>query len=300
MLVTLFAGALLTVACSSSDAATDVDTNQTYDGRSVGEAFCARMERCSLDTLKQEYGDVAKCNEVEGAAEDKDLSAPGATNDSGTIGACVEALNGGACGTSTSACDFRGSKPVGAACGTSEQCASGYCKHGVDPATQDENVCGKCYPTVGSGGDCTNAACSADHETCVANKCTRLPGKGQACDPNNLPCLSPLACVANQCVDRLAAGAACTAGATPCQSGLSCIAGKCTAPTVTYARTGQACNVDTTSPTRVKCLAGECVKGTCVGLATQLGQACDPDVGCVGSYVCRNAKCVLDDPSACK
>jgi hypothetical protein len=302
LLGTLFIGALLTVACSTqSGAETDTDPNQPDDARAFAIASCARLERCSLDVLKQEYGDVEKCNDIEGAASDQDLNAPGAATDRAKIASCTQKLGAAACGTLTTECDFRGSAAVGAACGTDEQCASGYCKHGADASGNEPNACGKCYATVGSGGDCTSAVCSAPHETCVNNRCTVLPGRGAACDPENLPCLSPLACVAKQCVDRLAAGTACTttSGSVPCASGLSCIAGTCTAPTITYAHAGEACNVASSSPTRTKCLAGECVKGTCVALADR-GQPCSEDIGCIGSLICRGGTCVFDDPSACK
>jgi hypothetical protein len=292
----------LTVACSSApDDGTDTNGTDPNDPHAYGIATCARMARCSPDVLKQVYTDIDKCNEIEGANSANDLSSAGPSIDGSQISACVDHLGSGACGTSTPECDFRGALPVDAPCGTSEQCASGYCKHGTDPATHDRNACGKCAATVGPGGDCTHAVCYSDNETCVNNKCTPLPNRGEACDPNSRPCSSStLTCVNKTCVDRLPPGSACKTGtgSISCQSGYSCIGSKCIQPTVTYANTGEACNVDTTSPTRIKCLAGACIKNTCVAYA-DVGQPCGT-VGCMGSLVCRNGQCAVDDPAACK
>lgn len=162
--------------------------------------------------------------------------------------ACAAALEIIGCGNSDAPppeCDFRGTLEEGAACHSSEQCASGLCT----PVSAWGETCGHCAGLVGLGDDCSTGGCprvaaclprsqSAESYTCVAQT---FGSADAACDGNAMLCRPGLGCTNGRCLPFRQEGDTCDNRNTWCIDPLYCSsAGRCTAP----GTEGQSCAGD--------------------------------------------------------
>ena len=125
--------------------------------------------------------------------------------------------------------------PDGSACNGSRQCASGYCKFGLDGfgmCAAQGAVGSECEP--GSAGTCLNGQCMYNDGS-FTYVCTAAGGEGDAC--LNAPCRDGFACIEGVChkppfADGLScdSNSACTSGfcsngmcMTPAPAGTACL-----------------------------------------------------------------------------
>ncbi len=214
------------------------------------------------------------------------INAPGAGGADSAINQCAQDINAGtsACASATksTACStFMGALGSGAACGSSVQCASGFCKGGgVHSSTSSSGdsmntaTCGVCAAEIAVGQPCDqskddrcvkDASCSTTGSgsvgTCKANIVNDLGG---ACGGNdNITCKDGLRCdfMTMKCGTLAAVGGTCTFDsdcATPlvCGADMKCAQPKadgseCTAPMGGFGGTGcarnETCNANTCS-----------------------------------------------------
>ncbi len=130
---------------------------------------------------------------------------------------------------------FTGTLSPGTGCWRSEECAEGYCDHGM---SSDRQCPGVCRPGVAVGGACTTArqcagwgdatsACPSG--TCVAVTPGSAAAVGAACGvvvsgttATAVPCAGGAVCVNNRCEAVIAADAPCMRG-QPCAPGTVCV-----------------------------------------------------------------------------
>jgi hypothetical protein len=189
----------------------------------------------------------------------------------------------------------------GAACGSSAQCKSSYCKK-VSPAAETTN-CGTCAATVAVGGACdaikdrcaSGSSCkttgTSTTGTCTATTSTERVAEGGTCvsDTSFSSCASGLRCdfTSKKCVKLAASGDACTSS-SDCQKTLACVEKKCGAKVAiggscvsssdcvsgagcdltskkcaayTFGAPGEACDYGTK----------QCAKGSCLGASVGTG-----------------------------
>ena len=302
------------LACGGSSSSVDDDpvTDQTLE--SITGSFCDRIAACYGDFfVKALIGDTATCKSRLGLEVKGSVKGAGVQLKDADAQKCKTAVDAASCNTVLSdgvpECVFRGTLKDGAACANDSQCTSGACF--VDTKTD----CGKCGLRAAEGADCTSAKCQRGLVCSTAKKCTKRVAEGGTCDTSSV-CDVPLACNEGKCGKGLAKGAACKIGGpqAPCDSGAGLYCkppntmstdGTCTL--LTLAPAGQACGLTVQPIEYTVCEKSVCVgatgttKGTCQAFLAD-GAACDatkqPD--CQFPAKCRNGRCAVLDPTACK
>jgi hypothetical protein len=201
------------------------------------------------------------------------------------------------------ACNFKGKRTNGEACGTDAQCTTGHC-------TLGDSACGVCANQVGAGNSCTdNGDCSSgfvcsDDQHCV------LPGAGGTVCTDVQPCKYGFYCRNGSCVTAAnSAGATCQDQASSCVflKGLWCNVSVQTCAAVSYAQPGEPCGQ--VGSRYAVCSAGSCIyplgstEGTCASLGGD-GDACGTgtanDKGCQFPSRCVAGHCKKPNSAACQ
>lgn len=269
-------------------------------------ARCQKLDACTNDTgVDIRFGSAPVCVARYKITCIKGLQADGTGNTIAKTDACAAALPGASCdaffdGPPVAECAVpMGTRPTGAGCITSAQCATAYC------AQPSDLLCGACAPAPQAGdscaatGDCGNLACAKNAEICVS-----YGTAGVSCDKDH-PCHASFTCVGSgggvmgKCqVSKTQVGDACEDAATlatDCNHdlGLRCDDATSKCVVYQYAAPGGFCGKINNGKTL--CTGGsECVipngmvAGTCVPAAAD-GAACNTKSGppCL-----RPAKCV--------
>jgi hypothetical protein len=266
--------------------------------------YCAKLNACAPALVKLNYGTVEECSSRFAIACKDAVKAPDSGLTATTIAGCMAVLPDSSCDDliyrKVAACNVKGTRTNGMACGTNEQCTTGYCSQGAA-------ACGVCSAFVGAGASCQST---------------------DDCEPG-LECSS-----AGRCVVPGAAGTTCSA-TQPCRYGFFCEAGSCAA---TAANAGDTCNADLLSSCNVlkgiycngtgicanigfapngdpcglvaskfvTCAKGECIypndtaiEGVCKALAAD-GATCNDTTFCELPAVCVAGKCKLPSSLACQ
>ncbi len=227
----LVLGAILGASCgafdaeppssSSSSSGTNADGGPVVNGaptlseaglQDLAKARCELLARCARPSLAP-YGDVPTC--VARTVLDMKASwlAPDVAVSDPSLTSCATALRAATCAAIDdipSACDLRGTRPNGAACGTGAQCASGECK----PKSAVYSPCGVCTPRSNEGESCgtPTAGRCANGLLCMGSSnptCRRPAALGESCG-NDVLCATPLVCVGSKCAAPLVAGDDCS------------------------------------------------------------------------------------------
>ena len=252
------------------------------------------------------------------------------------IDACAKAYDTETCDAyfDDSACRPRpGTRPTGASCFESTQCASGLCA-GIwkTDLTPPRRGCGTCAATRASGQACDPATfdcgpgttCRGESgaATCVPITTVDL---GAPCDQTGAFCRPALHCsnVSHTCIEPLDEGAACPDG-EGCKRSLGCVAGTCVRPK----NLGEPCappagcasglGCDPATKTCVKhvvvrageacdairlCFVGDCTPaGTCQEVIAD-GQRCDASdrtKTCDLFSMCIDGSCAFVSGEACR
>jgi len=157
-----------------------------------------------------------------------------------------------------------GTLGAGAACVSSEQCATEWCKK------SDSTTCGACTARVAVGGTCTSSSQCVEGARCSTGKCVAQienPVGGSCDSTKGESCQSGLYCdySTKTCKAFVAAGGACSISA-PCQRDLTCDATSKTCVKPTLAGEGQACSTTVRCQTGLLCdpASQKCAKITMV------------------------------------
>jgi hypothetical protein len=265
------------------------------------QQYCERFNTCAPYYISLEFGTVARCTERLTLSCLDAVMAPGSGLDGSTMAACTAALAGASCddlfNRNIAACNFKGTRENGTACGTDEQCASGRC---VRTATG----CGTCGATVADGAVCAFDEDCAPGRLCNEDDRCVVPADPQAICSSARPCRLGYACAAGACQPAVTmAGAACGNGCSQAH-GLFCSGTTCAAIPLNAA--GAACQDSDTAP--AFCAAGTCIlpqvgdMGTCRALAAD-GEACgdasEYELDCQAPALCVSGKCTRVSASTC-
>ena len=270
--------------------------------------FCQRLQTCSPPYLVGTYGDLKTCQDRLVLACATEAALPGTGLGKTSLGACADALGAATCddlfaGT-VPACQPKGTLATGAACGSSVQCASGFCR------TPETSFCGKCDVRAAEGAACdSDDACQFPLACSESGRCARPSAEGEFCNETK-PCKSgALFCASdNTCKRPSAEGKACNrsgnAPLQPCDIGFSCrpsANGVCRA--IRLVATGMPCGVSPSGSTVVLCAgSGSCVKNVCQPPGDD-GQVCTVSPlgdsgGCLAPALCLEGRCKLPDPAS--
>ncbi len=204
-------------------------------------------------------------------------------------------------GRSWDFCLGAGTRAFQKTCGSSAQCATGYCRF---PATG----CGQCSTRAAAGNRCIRAEDCDKGLACHNNVCAAPAGPNEKC--LDRPCGPNLACVEGQCRQARRLGEDCRLN-EECDGnmGLYCRRPNATADRgichqVSYAKPADACGV--MPETVAVCSGGDCVKNAtgaeaCLGFAGD-GLACGDRAGgrkCQLPASCQGGICSLPTPAAC-
>jgi hypothetical protein len=269
-------------------------------------AICDRFNDCAPLLVTAAYGSVDKCK-TRFALSCKDaFTAPDSGLTATSIAACSDALPGASCSDilyrKVSECSAKGTRPNGSACGTNEQCHTGYC-------AQNAAACGVCAEFIAAGGtcgvddDCTPGLICSDDLHCV------IPGApGTPCNTNQ-PCQYGNYCRMGSCVAaQTTAGGMCTdAGSCEILKGNFCNTSVNSCQTIASAQPGSPCGV--VNNTVVICAGGDCIyanaadaAGLCAAPVMD-GQPCGGQAansaGCLAPARCINSRCTLPNSKAC-
>lgn len=289
---------VLTSACSGSN-------NSSGSGggtcNSLGTAICNKVEQCAPLDVQLVYGDVQTCVARVALGCNADMSV--APVSSTQMSACSSAVSQADCqvflrgDSQPAACTFTGSLANGKACGTGQQCQSGYCNLA-------SGFCGTCAPRATTGSACTSTyGCQSGLVCNSSNVCAKVAAAGGNCAATS-DCAAGLVCVSGKCAAAVALGQPCTPGACDQYAGQFCDGQVCAKLPV--AATGQPCGF--VNGKDIQCSGGGTCKlgqgqqqGTCVAPAKD-GASCDPTNGpdCLSPASCVNGKCTVPDPSSCK
>ena len=109
------------------------------------QTYCERFNACAPYYIGLEFGTVAKCTERLTLQCLDAVMAPGSGLDGTTMVACTAALATASCddlfNRNVPACNFKGTRANGMACGADEQCTSGRC-------AKTTGACGMCADHV--------------------------------------------------------------------------------------------------------------------------------------------------------
>ena len=294
----------LTSACSSGSSSGG-NGSGTGDCNSVATTACNKLEQCSPLTVKLSYGDVQTCVTRIAMSCSAATTAPGASLTSAEFGACAKAFSQVDCkelvggSFAPAACTIKGSLANGKACGSADQCQSGYC--GVSTG-----ICGTCAAVGAAGAKCTSSdGCEAGLACTSKGVCATPAAAGGSCTDGR-DCAAGLACSSGTCAQPVAAGGTCAGGDCDHLAAAFCNPQTKVCETVQAADDGQPCGL--VNGAFVTCsAAGHCTipqgqsQGTCQAHAAD-GATCDNTngPGCLAPAICLNGKCTLPDPSSCK
>ncbi len=280
----------------------------------VAPALCSKLSECSPFTFNQAYADVASCVARAKLVCAQSFSATGTSASTSRTVDCATALMALTCEdvyaskTPESCKAMPGQIANGSACTDNAQCQSTWC------ARANNMTCGACGPRPVAGTNCANQEC-ADGLRCVNDVCVTTGMAGAQCDGSH-PCRAGYACKGatpggmGTCALGLAAGAMCESLLGPNNAGCDTAKGLYCHPTtrvctaVTYAKTGEACNI-VGNGFAVCASSGTCKTqgGTSVCLAAAAdGAPCDEMAGpkCTPPARCVSGACKIEDPATCK
>ncbi len=295
---------------SSGSAASAVTTSQACSD--WASETCQKLQSCAPFLIQLGYGDVPTCVARRALECSPTLSLSGATLTPAGLEACIHGDQAESCADylsnkAPSACALSGSRPVGTACASNVQCASGYCQ------TLGARACGTCESRSAAGGPCiSDPDCEQTGLTCVNAACIPLGALGAPCSLSQ-PCEPVLYCTSagtstGACAARLAAGATCDPMADGCDAttGFYCDSTTQICSQVQMSPAGGACGTPTTGPLSLCSSNGLCespdgaATGTCLAAAAD-GAPCDPLNGpnCLPPASCVDGACTIPDPTIC-
>lgn len=265
--------------------------------------YCAKLNECAPALVKLSYGTVDECS-ARFAISCKDaVKAPDSGLTATAIAGCMAALPGATCDDviyrKVAACAIKGTRSNGMACGTDEQCTTGYC-------AQSDNACGVCSAFVAAGATCqVTDDCQPGLECSSAGRCIVPGGAGMTCSETQT-CRYGHFCEAGSCVlTAETAGATCNADLlSSCNvlKGRYCN-GSGVCANIGFAENGDPCGI--VAAKFVTCSKGECIypsaiatEGVCKALAAD-GATCDATTTCELPAVCISGKCKLPSSAAC-
>jgi hypothetical protein len=272
-------------SCTRADTC---DSGYCVDGFCCGSACTGPCEQCT--------GTLGTCTPLEDGEAGDPSCTPYLCGGSG--GNCPVRCTGSEdCAPGVACINNRcGDKlPVGEACTTASQCASGNCVGGFCCGVAAcETPTSQCHQPVGA---CTNGTCaytpkSAGSECDDGNSCTVndvCDGSG-TCAGNPMSCMSP----PNEC--HQSAGT-CTNGAciyppktagTACSDGDACTKGDVCNGTGACGGSAVVC---TNPPTQCHQAIGTCSGGTCTYALKPAGAACNDGNACTVNDACAGEKC---------
>jgi hypothetical protein len=293
----------LTSACSSSSSGGN--GGGSGDCNVVASTACSKLEQCSPLAIKLSYGDKQTCVTRIAMSCAAGTTAPGASVTPAQFGACARAFSQVACkdlmsgNFAPAACTIKGSLANGKACGSADQCKSGYCG-------ASSSMCGTCGAIGAAGATCTSSdGCESGLACNSKGVCATPAAAGGSCTDMR-DCAAGLACTSGTCAQPVAAGGTCTGGDCDQLAGAFCNPQTKICETIQTADAGQPCGL--INGGYVSCnAAGHCSipqgqsQGTCQAHAAD-GASCDDTNGpsCLSPALCLNGKCTLPDPSSCK
>jgi hypothetical protein len=302
-------------ATDGAEGGTDSGSGTTADQACTEYAneVCTRVGSCVPWFISYAYGDTATCNARQKLACSEALAAAGALRPDDTL-ACANAIAAQSCDdffahVIPTACSIHGTLAQGATCLIGSQCQGdqAYCQIATD------NTCGACATRGGAGAQCAvNEDCQSGM-VCAKSKCA-APGVASATCSDAVPCRASFACKAGSCQTPAKLGDTCT----PTQgnpfadcdelAGLYCDPGTTQCKAIVMGKPGDTCG-NTANGLVVCGASGACRPGgdggantgVCVAAAAD-GAACDSINGptCTPPAQCKNQKCTLPDPTACK
>ncbi len=268
------------------------------------QKYCERFNECAPYYIGLEFGTVAKCTERLTLSCLDAVMAPGTGLDGSTMAACTAALATASCddlvNRNITACNFKGTRATGAACGADEQCATGRC-------AKTTGACGTCADPAADGAVCAFDEDCAPGRLCNEDDRCVVPAAAQAVCSSARPCRHGFDCIAGTCQPAaMAVGGAC-AGGTGCSlpHGLYC-AGTNMCASIPLGAPGAACRDSAAAP--AYCAAGSCVlaqtgdMGTCFAFAAD-GAACgaanDNELDCQAPALCVSGVCTRVNSATC-
>lgn len=273
--------------------------------------YCAKLNECAPALVKLNYGSVEECSTRFAIACKDAVNAPGSGLTAAAITGCVAALPGATCEDliyrKVAACNAKGTRTNGMACGTNEQCTTGYC-------TQSASACGVCSALVAAGDACMvtddcepGLECSADNHCVVPGTAGTVCSETQGCKYGLYCKPASAGAQTGSCVNAAKdPGLDCTKEyASSCNilKGIFCdsASGKCA--NLGFVAPGEPCGL--VSGKFVFCSKGECAypdatatQGTCGALAAD-GASCGATTACEIPAECISGKCKLPSSSAC-
>jgi hypothetical protein len=267
--------------------------------------YCNKLSACHATAVTFLYGDVPTCKTRTKLDCMRTLGAVGTGySPADKIVACGTAISTMLCpalssGVHPPECSLPGTFGPGMACGANAQCASRFCKLGLD------SWCGHCATLAPTKGEpCFEKQCG-DDLTCVSGVCQKQGVLDDFCDVAQ-PCSAAFFCSSsNKCVNPvLLEGKPCDVTGCAYLDGLYCNSAKM-CQRVGLAKPGEACGTLATALT-VCAAVGVCkipsgTTGMCVGSVVEPA-ACNDATGprCLAPAACITSTCALSDPSACK
>jgi hypothetical protein len=289
----------------AAGAGTSTDANAACASFDV---YCQRLNDCVPLLVTLAYGDVPGCTARFRIACVDAFKAPDTGMTAASISTCAAALPGATCEDiiyrNIPACQPKGKRANGAACGANGQCMSGYCAQGT-------GACGVCATLVAAGGSCLSGDdCQATLECGADGHCVTPGIAGALCDDNH-PCRYGYYCTGTgSCATvKTTAGAGCVeTGSCDILKGVFCNGTVCAK--IMTAQGGEPCGVVNMTSVAA-CFAGECAsgtdvnttEGTCALLAGDgepCGPAATPPVDCESPSRCINGRCALPSSSSCQ
>jgi hypothetical protein len=268
--------------------------------------YCQKLNDCAPFLIKILYGTMAECNARFNLSCQDAVKAPATGLNAATIGACQAALTGASCEDviyrKVAACQIKGGRASGMACGVNGQCQTGYC-------AQSTNACGVCSPFQNAGD-----ACSVDDDCqpgllCSSDGHCVVPGAASAVCSDTQPCKAGFYCNAGSCASTSETpGGACNANVgLSCDilKGLTCDSGTAKCANLAFAQNGDTCG-QVTASTLTFCTGGTCVfavdtdpTGVCGALAADGATCDDATTFCETPAVCISGRCKLLNSAAC-
>lgn len=288
------------IACGTMDAGTVAEPSGMAPDDSALDAALSRwaFDDCNRDfacfpVWMQLYaGDEPYCRAQRETTIRWIASLPGSGVSEESLADCSKEMSKAGCSPDAYWVCVRGSRAIGQACATGEQCQSGWC-------SSTDFSCGVCVPEPAAGGFCSRGAECRAGEFCGNGTCQSLVADGEPCSDDAL-CGSASSCVASACAAN-ARNAGETCGPEVNQPYCDQIAeelacsDKNVCQSVTFADPGEPC------PSFGWCRGlGSCSQGVCTS-GPGLGDACEPDVGCRWPAVCVAGRCVgVPDGDPCE
>lgn len=267
------------------------------------QTYCERFGACAPYYIGLEFGTVARCTERLTLQCLDAVMAPGSGLDGTAMVACTAALATASCddlfNRNIPACNFKGTRANGMACGADEQCTSGRC-------AKTTGACGMCADHVADNGVCGFDEDCAPGRLCNEGDRCVVPAAPQATCSAARPCQYGFACVAAACQPAVtAAGGSCASAGCSLPHGLYCGAGT-TCASIPLNAPAAACTDSTTMPAH--CAAGTCIlpqvgdMGTCFAFAAD-GEACgdasDNELDCQAPALCIAGRCTRVSSTTC-